>query len=247
MLLAAIREVLAFISGARECVVCGKRCGALSLCGACKERVIKQMSFCPSQKRCAVCGKLLLSEKDVCMRCRGEDRTLYSVKRVLPLAPYRMWMRELLTTWKGEGEMALSPFFAKRIAMVVSALGDDIIVPVPPRKKKIYNKGYDQIEDLCRYLKKDFIVLRLLYRATNIEQKTLSGNERRATIKLGAYKAKSGKALKKALRKTKGNVPPRVCLIDDVMTTGSTIESCAVALLSLGIKEVDVVTLFCVD
>lgn len=242
-----MRQALAFVSGGRECAVCGKRCGALSLCRNCKKRITQELTPYPAQKRCAVCGKVLLSEKDVCMDCRRDKRVLHNTCKVLPLAPYRLWNRELLNIWKGEGERALSAFFAERIAAAVRIQGDAVIVPVPPRKRKVHDRGWDQIEDLCRYLKKDFTVLHLLCRTTSVEQKSLSGTQRIQTIKSGAYKAKSGKELQKALRKTGGTVPSRVCLIDDVMTTGSTIESCAKELSLLGVKEVDVVTLFDVD
>ena len=50
-----------------------------------------------------------------------------------------------------------------------------------------------------------------------------------------------------ALKLKRENLPQRVILIDDVMTTGITVESCAKALKSLGIKKVDALTVFIVD
>ena len=53
--------------------------------------------------------------------------------------------------------------------------------------------------------------------------------------------------VQKELQKNKGIIPEKVCLLDDVCTTGSTIECCAQILKKAGIKKVGVITLFTVD
>lgn len=90
-------------------------------------------------------------------------------------------------------------------------------------------------------------VLNLLYRTNNVEQKTLSAEARLALVGSGTYRMKEGKALMNALRPAGGIMPERVCLVDDVLTTGATVEACAAALRAAGVQEVDAVTLFAVD
>jgi len=245
-ILQVVRGILSFLAGGSECVVCGVRCGSVPVCRACG-----QTYFTPSltaEERCSVCGKVLVSGHGMCMQCRS-DALLKHTDIVLPLYPYRMWNSVLLFRWKIEGERTLSPFFAACIASALAFLPHPFtVVPVPPRPGKIRRNGWDQIDELCTFLeyRYRYQVCFLLERGTKEEQKTLDRKERLATIGK-AYSLKDGKYLRKALRPTNGSMPESVCLIDDVMTTGSTIESCAAVLKSAGVKKVYVVTLFTVD
>lgn len=125
-------------------------------------------------------------------------------------------------------------------------MGDDLlpVVPVPPRPGKIKKKGWDQIDELCFYLKNIYgvKVYKVLERLSKKQQKKLSRDERLQLIKKG-YVLKNNKKIKSFLQ----NIPEKIVLIDDVMTTGSTIEACAEALKTAGVKTVVVITLFIVD
>ena len=79
-------------------------------------------------------------------------------------------------------------------------------------------------------------VMRLLERNTSGQQKKLSRSQRLESIKT-AY----------SLKPFTGLLPQEVTLVDDVCTTGSTLESCAEILKSAGIEKVHAVTLFTVD
>jgi len=181
------------------------------------------------------------------MKCR-ENRVIKNCDYVMPLYSYRLWNKELLYHWKIEGNRALSAFFAGLIKDALLKLGERVIVPVPPRKGKIQKNGWDQIDDLCQFLEKKygFKVLRILQRCSIQQQKKLNREERLETIK-SAYSLSPESTFRRELKKNKGLLPDNVCLIDDVCTTGSTIECCAQILKKAGIKKVGVVTLFTVD
>ena len=145
-------------------------------------------------------------------------------------------------------ERTFSPLFAKLLCQVLRMTGEEVLVPVPPRKGKIRKKGWDQIEELCTFLEKryGFRVLRILERNSANQQKKLSRIQRLESIK-SAYSLASPKVIKSALKAFSGHLPQAICLIDDVCTTGSTLESCAEILKKEGIKTVNAVTLFTVD
>lgn len=231
-----MRAVCSYIAGGGECAVCGRKCGALPLCRRCRK---KYFAVTPSagEKRCSVCGRILVSEHGTCMQCRTK-KLLSHTDIVFPLYSYRLWNTMLLFRWKIEGERVLSPFFASETAAALALLEPGFtIVPVPPRPGKIREKGWDQIEELSRFLelRYHFKTARILERSSRREQKTLDRENRLETIG-------SSYSLKKGV-----SVPAKVCIIDDVLTTGATVESCAAVLKAGGAQTVYAVTLFTVD
>ena len=171
------------------------------------------------------------------MSCR-EEPVLKSTDMVIPLFSYRLWNKELLYKWKIQGERIFSPFFARLFYMALKELNQKTIVPVPPRKGKIKKNGWDQIDEVCRFLENRYgsKIIHLLQRNSTNKQKKLNREERLNTIQ-SAY----------SLIKNPEKIPEEVCLIDDVCTTGTTIECCAKILKEAGVKTVNVITLFIVD
>lgn len=232
------RIVLSFVSGGERCVVCGNVAFVVPICRDCRKKRFR-IDF-KTANRCEKCGRHLVSEKTLCMECRGEG-VVHSADAVYPLFPYRLWNSELVRRWKLGGERALSPYFAYLCAEALNELlakyESFSIVPVPPRPGKIKAVGWDQVEELSEFLEMTygFSVLRVLERISVVEQKSLNRSERQASAE------KSYRLLKNApsLSKT-------ICLIDDVITTGSTIESCAAALKKSGVQTVFALSLFSV-
>ena len=133
-------------------------------------------------------------------------------------------------------------FFARVLFRVLQRYYEGFtVVPVPPRPGKIKKTGWDQIADLCRYLRGLYgiRVCRALVRLGTQQQKKLSRSERLS--RLGKqYALKS--AFKKAACAQK--LPHQVVLLDDIMTTGVTLETCAALLKEVGVQKVYALTLF---
>lgn len=225
--------------GKEKCAVCGKKCSFVPICSDCKDDFFSVQKI--GQGFCARCGKKLISEKDKCVECRNEG-ILKNLDRVFPLFSYRLWNTNLLCRWKLKGERNLSFFFAElvkdRILDMFEKFGEFSIVPVPPRPGKIKREGWDQIEELSVILERlyGFKIFRILGRESLEQQKTLDREKRLLTIG-SAYFVKDKKS----------PLPEKVCIIDDVMTTGATLEGIATVLKKNGVKEVFAVTLFTVD
>ena len=242
-----LRVVFALISGGEECVVCGGKSYLYPVCRRCTGAylAVKDKDF--FENRCRICGKELLSTKDTCFDCR-EKQVIQHIDRMLPLFPYRIWNKELMFKWKSQEIRSLSVFFAKILNQVFKKLDSDVIIPVPPRKGKLQQKGWDQIDELCNLLEYvyGYKILRILERSTTMQQKKL-GREGRLNQIGKAYSIIPPQKLQKYLKPYKGTLPESIILLDDVCTTGSTLESCSISLKETGINHITGITLFLVD
>ena len=63
------QNFLSFLTGGSFCLCCGTKTYAIPLCKNCQSRVKKIESF-SSSKRCKKCGKILVSEIELCSECR---------------------------------------------------------------------------------------------------------------------------------------------------------------------------------
>ncbi|MBI2050082.1 MAG: ComF family protein [Candidatus Staskawiczbacteria bacterium] len=108
---------------------------------------------------------------------------------------------------------------------------NSIIVPVPLDKKKLKIRGYNQSEELAKELSKILLVPvldSLIKTKTTRPQIELSGEERKQNLN-GAF------TINKPFSFVQGK---KIFLVDDVYTTGSTMEECARVLKKAGAKEV---------
>jgi len=107
--------------------------------------------------------------------------------------------------------------------------------PVPLHPSRLRARRYNQSTLLCRAIDKrrfDPDVLMRTKKTVSQGGQTVSGRRRNVS---GAFAVRSG-----AMSRLAGK---RVVLIDDVFTTGATLESCARALRKGGAKSVDAITL----
>ena len=200
-----------------------------SLCGSCSHSI--EPVYGPI---CIVCGKPLVSEIERCLSCRNREEERF-YERIWVLFPYTGKYRKLLTSYKFKNNLCLANFFAQKIAnliMSIPELKEACIVPVPPRPGKIKKAGWDQVDHLVKKLGKlvNFPVVRCLKRMKSKIQKSLSRAERLKNLK--------GKIFQNA------SAPEIALIIDDVITTGSTMEVCAQTLKNAGAKKVYGICLF---
>jgi len=200
--------------------------------GLCKKCRL-QTTMAHGQK-CNLCGKPLISEIDICISCR--NRSAKTFDRLWVIFPYTGIYRKLLHAYKFAKNLALASFFAEKILEVIKAdtvLQDAVIVPVPPRPGKIKETGWDQVEYLVKQilkLSKESVVCRCLQRRKSKVQKTLDRKERMENMRGRIYLQKP---------------PPKTALvIDDVITTGSTLEACLEVLREGGAEKVYGLCLF---
>ena len=113
--------------------------------------------------------------------------------------------------------------------------GIDILIPVPLGKKRLQERGYNQVALVARplaYHTGISYLPRALWKARETRSQVgLNISQRQQNVQ-NAYKADPESVRRKS-----------VLLMDDVATTGSTISSCTEALLSAGARDVYAVTI----
>jgi len=147
---------------------------------------------------------------------------------------YRGTLQKLLHAFKFDGHDFLAPPLAGHLDDVVTSRDRDfdVLVAVPLHRKRLRERGYNQAELLSRHLARSIGIPGKSWLARPVEtraQSTLpredrAGNVRRAFV---------------ADRRVRG---ASVLLVDDVMTTGATLEASARALREAGARRVCAVT-----
>ena len=170
--------------------------------------------------------------RPVCAVCRTRK---YAFDRARSYAAYKSELVRAIVTLKFERIEPLGAWFAERLAEVVrrepEALAADIVVPVPLHRQRERERGYNQADLIARPLARR---LGLPYRAVLLmrtrprpDKQLLSHTERWESVR-GAFATRPGSRVDKL----------RVLLVDDVMTTGATLDACAKALREAGAKSV---------
>ena len=166
----------------------------------------------------------------ICRRCR---RTHHDVSRSRAIGAYEGALRSIVHAFKYEGRRSL----ARPLAALMRARGADVfdgaaaVVPVPLHASRRRASGFNQADDLARRL--GLPVVRALRRTrATATQADLPAARRHANVR-GAF-APTGEALA-----VQGRI---IVLIDDVSTTGATLESCARSLKACGADEVRAMT-----
>ena len=187
---------------------------------------------------CMKCGKKIRDDGAFCSDCRQKQhmfdrsRTLYEYAAAAP-SIYR---------FKYKGRQEYAEFFGeemgKYLGDFIRSVSPDVLVPVPLHKKKLSKRGYNQAACLARALGKNMqlpVDEKLVKRVRNTApMKRLNPAERQNN-------------LKKAFNIGRNDVKlyDRIILVDDIYTTGTTLDEIAALLKSHGVSEVYCVTLAC--
>lgn len=184
---------------------------------------------------CDTCGEPLPSwrvlsvEHGRCPRCR---RRPGSIAKSRSIGAYEGRLRSIVHALKYEGRRSL----ARRLAQLMRERGADVldgadlVVPVPLHRSRLRSRGFNQAADLARHLGVPLTHALRRTRAT-ASQADLPASRRHANVR-DAFTLRTADAIAGAC----------VVLVDDVCTTGATLEACAGVLKQAGAREVRALT-----
>ena len=188
---------------------------------------------------CDRCGEPLRSwrghtDSRTCPRC-VEHPPHFDLARAFGL--YEGGLRNIVHALKYGGHRSLASALGPMMKAADCGLldGADAVVPVPLHPWRHLQRGFNQADELARSL--GHPVWRPLTRITlGVPQAKLSGERRRTNVQ-SAYRFSP---LRAGLRRS---CPRYVVLVDDVMTTGATIDACSRILRENGVEWIGALTL----
>lgn len=183
-----------------------------------------------SGPRCMKCGKPVEEEREYCSECTGRERA-FTKGRGIYLYDDRM--RASLVKYKYYGRREYGDFYAAAICTYarteIERWKPDLLIPVPlhPSKKRV--RGFNQAEYLAERIGAYYgipVSSRILVKTRKTKsQKKLDARERRRNLQ-GAFTVKE---------RVDGL---HILIIDDVYTTGSTMDAAAFCLRMAGAASV---------
>ena len=223
----------------RTCYACGKDLPFRAedpLCAACAA----QVRFVAGGLYCRRCGQPLRQGGAHCFHCRGSKSKKYPCAYIRSAVVFNPQVRALVHPFK----YAHQTYLAASLGGWLGQAWPDfdvlhtaqLLMPVPLYPAKQKKRGYNQAALLARQLGRITGLMvdeNSLCRIRNTPSQTGFGREQRAENMKGAFVCRQPEAVK-------GKV---VLLIDDVATTGATLEACAAALKQAGAKQVMAYTL----
>jgi ComF family protein len=177
---------------------------------------------------CDICGDALRSwradNNRRCGRCRRARRIISSGRSI---GPYEGALRDIIQALKYDKRRSLARPLAERMARSGAEVleGADALVPVPLHFMREWRRGFNQAAEIARHIGVPVLDCLRRRRAT-ITQTDLPEAQRHANVR-GAFTVRRP-------------VPAGAILVvvDDVSTTGATLDACALALLDAGAREV---------
>lgn len=215
------------------CLLCNKELSEnthYSMCNKCLQALPKN-----NGKTCAKCGEQINSQSKYCLRCKSQKPKF--TQCFSPLL-YQKPVTTLIKNFKYNNKRYYSETLGNFLveSYVLNNLNCDLVFPVPLHEKRQNERGFNQAELLANQLVKQLhipISTDALKRVKHTQTQTsLTKTERAENVK------KAFVVTQKELVKDR-----TILLVDDVYTTGSTLNECAKVLFKAGAKEVYCLTL----
>lgn len=211
-----MREFLPGLLFGGSCYLCRGSARSL-LCAECQAEL-------PRLPR-ALCVRCALPAPPgmVCGRCLSAPPAFDATVAALA---YDFPADTLVHALKFRGELALAPLLGALLKAHLGAIDVDLVIPVPLSRRRLTERGYNQALEIARHVARDKVDFELcVRRADTAPQMQLPWAQRQRNVR-GAFLCR---------RQIAG---ARVAVVDDVMTTGATLDELARTLKRAGAASV---------
>jgi ComF family protein len=204
----------------QDCFLCGAPSGGESVCPGCARDLPLQGETCP---QCAlpspgglVCGRCLAATPDY-------DATVAPFRYEFPVD-------RLIQALKYQGRLSLVPWLAHAIAeRAASSASPDLIVPMPLHRDRLRERGFNQSVEIARALQREtgaLLAIEAVRRTRPTQPQVELPLDARAKNVRGAFAC------------TTRFHGQHVAVVDDVMTSGATLDELARMLKAAGAARV---------
>lgn len=221
-----------------QCAGCGEAVDSSAYSGVCSDCVPRlQVIEAP---KCLTCGFPFFGDTESMSHCMHCEHLKPEFGQGWSIALFRGPLRELVYALKYKaGLWALRDLrtLASRSPGLAGFLDGAQLVPVPLHPRKYRERGYNQSELLVGELLALFpscVGADLLRRSVDTVSQTQFDRKQRIRNLKNAFSLRQNRAIDPALR---------YMIVDDVFTTGSTVNACAAALRRAGARTIDVLTI----
>lgn len=220
----------------QPCILCGDDSeNTTCLCNACQDELPYIKTACPScgipLDKASVLGTYEETSNEICGACMTAPPT---AGRCVSVLHYDSPVDYLIKHMKYHNQLAIAELMGKLIATKVKKQAlplPEQIIPIPLHIDRLQQRGYNQAIEIGKTVSRELAIPLNLTDCTRIRSTTpqfdLPANERVDNIKNAFEISHQLKA-------------KHVALIDDVMTTGSTVQEVAKELLNSGATQVDI-------
>lgn len=211
-------------------------------------------------KLCTSCEELLLqNENIICLKCRHNMPLTYHhqmetnelISKFYGLLPLEFASSMLYFHENGIAQKLIHNLKYRNHQEIGTLLGTiygnelkisekyksvDFIIPTPIHKKRLKERGYNQISTFCEAVSKELeipFIDTVLTRISHTKSQTKKSKDERAIMKAQDFQ----------INYNENHVNKHFLLVDDVITTGATIEACANALLKIPNSKLSIVSI----
>jgi ComF family protein len=207
------------------CRLCGALCQHHALCDACIRDLPLLGPACP---RCA----MPTTASQLCGQCLNKPpQQDFSFS----LFSYQDPIKQLVADFKYHDKLYLAQLFADLMAKQLNhQCLPQLLIPIPLHSIRLRQRGYNQSLELAKALSKHLII--------PVSNQFITKTKNTAPQASLPFKQRKNN-IQHAFSLANKNIPSHIALIDDVLTTGHTVNAAAKTLRQRGVKTIEVWTI----